>query len=135
MWLPDEPHILFKMKTEGFITLDSPLYQSLSTYIDLHKWKDLYKKKYNEWLNNDQNFIYHITDEVNLAMINVLISMNNDLKSKRIFYWFDIDRTFNENFIWEYCPISKKRLITLPAEYPKINSLISPDYPIVFPLN
>lgn len=135
MWLPEEDHILLDIRNEKFISINSKLYYHLSSYINIDNWRDLYKKKYSDWLNNDDHSIYNIHDEVNSIIINALLSLNKDLKSRMVFYWFDVDRTDNEKFIWEYCPLSKRRLIQLGDKYPKINSFISPDYPLIFPSN
>jgi hypothetical protein len=133
MWLPEENHIFLDIKNEKFISINSKMYKYLSNYVDWKSWINVYKKKYENWLNSDDNSIYNISDEVNTKIINALLEMNKHLIHEKIFYWFDIDRTFNENFIWKYCPISKRKLIQLPDEYPEINSLISPEYPLIFP--
>lgn len=135
MWLPGEEKILFHIKKEQPLSFESKLYNHIFNFIDIEKWKDLYSKAYNNWLNKDDSSIYDINNDVNLMMITSLAKANEALKNEIIFYWFDIDRTNNESFIWEYCPISKKRLIYLGDDFPKINSLISPDYPLIFPSN
>lgn len=134
MWLPNENEILFNIQNETFLPLTSDFYSKLFDYIDIDKWKILYSKKYHDWLNKDDISIYDINNEINLKMIDALMQLNKSLTDVMIFYWFDIDRTFNDKFNWEYCPISKKRLIVLGGGYPDINSLISPDYPLVFPI-
>ena len=133
MWLPEEEEILFHLKSEKALPITSKWYNHVLRYIDLNNWKELYRKAYDNWLNNGDSFIYDINNEVNLIMINALIAANETLKNEMIFYWFDIDRTYHENFLWEYCPISKQRLIFLGDNYPKINSFISPEYPLIFP--
>jgi hypothetical protein len=135
MWLPKESRILLNVKNEEFVTLNSSIYERLSIYIDIPRWIILYEKKYSDWLNNDENSIYNINDNLNKKMVDALRQLNESYIDKRIFYWFDIDRTNNPNFDWEYCPLSEKKLIFLGYDYPKINSLISPDFPLIFPSN
>ncbi len=133
MWLPNENEIFFHMRNEKAVFWNSEIYKSLSEYIDVENWKHLYSKSYQRWLDDDDDSIYDIQSEINKSMIDSLIKLNKTLVSGVVFYWFDIDRTNNENFKWEFCPNSKKRLFTLGNTYPKINSLISPEFPLVFP--
>lgn len=133
MWLPGENDILFSMKNEKSLSSNSKLYEQLNNCIDIGSWKKMYAEKYDNWLNTDDHSIYNIKDAVNAMMINALLKFNEMAGNEVIFYWFDVDRTYNENYIWEICPLSNKLLIPLDDKYPKINSLISPDYPLVFP--
>jgi hypothetical protein len=134
MWLPDQQEILFQMKTEESLSLASKHYKEMYAFIDLDNWRNSYGQAYGNWLNKDDHRIYDINDDVNLIMISALAKANEALNQRIFFYWFDVDRTDNEKFNWEYCPISKKRLVKLGPDFPKINSLVSPDYPLVFPL-
>ncbi|MBN8786802.1 MAG: hypothetical protein J0I84_06920 [Terrimonas sp.] len=133
MWLPKQAEILFKMKDETSLPIKSALYSYILEYIDIVKWRKEYTQKYNDWLNKDDDSIYQIENGINMQMIDDLIKVNKRLRYEKIFYWFDIDRTYNDQFLWKYCPISNKELINLGNGFPKINSLISPDYPLVFP--
>jgi len=135
MWLPGEKEILLHMKDEKPVPISHQLYRRVSVHIDIEEWKNIYKLAYDNWLNKDDSSIYNINHDINFRMIMALQRTNETAADVVVFYWFDIDRTFNERFIWEYCPISQKKLIHLGLKYPKINSLISPDYPIVFPSN
>ena len=134
MWLPNQEELLFNMKDEIPLTIESKLHLKLLQYIDVSKWQNEYAQKYNNWLNDDDTSIWQIENEINMRMIDSLRKINKILRHEKIFYWFDIDRTYDDNFVWEYCPISKKELIHLGKEFPKINSLVSPEYPLVFPL-
>ncbi|PVD49298.1 hypothetical protein DC498_25740 [Terrimonas sp.] len=134
MWLPNQAEVLFKMKDETSLPIKSALYPHILQYIDIVKWRKEYAQKYNDWLNKDDDSIYQIENGINMRMIDSLIEVNKALRHEKIFYWFDIDRTYNDHFLWKYCPISKKELVKLGEEFPKINSLISPNYPLVFPL-
>jgi hypothetical protein len=92
-----------------------------------------YSLAYKKWLNEDDKSIYDISDPLNSIIIDGLIKANNGYTPELFLYWLDVDRTDNEEFVWEYCPLSKKRLIYLGDDYPKINSLMSPDFPLLFP--
>jgi hypothetical protein len=134
MWLPEEKEVLFNIKNETVIPIKSKLNSQVFSFFDIDKWKRLYAEAYDRWLNKDDSSIYEVNNPVNQSMIDTLIKVNESLEREMIFYWFDIDRTYNENFKWEFCPMSNQRLIFLGDEYPKINSLISPEYPLIFPL-
>ena len=133
MWLPGEDEILFDMKNGIPIPLTSKLYTYLAEHISVNKWRDLYKLKYDDWLYKDDASIYDINHKVNTMMLYALLKVNETLSGKKLLYWFDIDRTENENFVWEECPLSLNRLMHLGANYPQINVLMSPDYPLIFP--
>ena len=134
MWLPGQQEILFRMKTEESLPLASKHHNQISALIDIDKWRYLYGQAYDNWLNKDDNRIYDINFDVNQNMIAALTKANEALHQRIYFYWFDVDRTDNENFKWEFCPISSKKLLKLEPDFPKVNSLVSPDYPLVFPL-
>lgn len=134
MWLPDQQEILFRMKTEESLPLTSECYKQIYAFIDLDDWRHLYGRAYDTWLNKDDDRIYDINWNVNRIVIAALAKANEALNQRIFFYWFDVDRTDNEKFNWEFCPISKKKLLKLEPDFPKINSLVSPDYPLVFPL-
>lgn len=133
MWLPGEREILFEVTTETSIPIDNEVYKILANFIDLNKWTNDYAMKYDAWLKNDNSTIYNINSFINSKMIEALESANKTLSNIILFYWFDVDRTFIEGFNWEFCPISNKKLIELKLSSPKINSLISPVYPLIFP--
>lgn len=135
MWLPDQKEFLFQMRNETPLPIEASLYSLVAQYIDIAKWQEKYRKKYDDWLNKDDDSIYDINNEINMTIIFGLKRINKVMKNEMIFYWFDVDRTFNDHFLWEYCPISNKKLMSLGKEFPKINSLISPDFPLVFPLD
>jgi hypothetical protein len=65
-------------------------------------------------------------------MINALAAANEALTDKAFLYWFDVDRTLNADFIWEFCPLSGKRLMPLDGSDSQVSLLISPDYPLIF---
>jgi len=133
MWLPDVKEVLLFIKDETFVPGDAELYNQVSTYLDIDQWKIRYSALYDKWLNDDDASVYDVDNEVNQTIINALIKVNSALKDKLILYWFDVDRANNENYQWKICPISKTRLIYLGDEYPKINSLVSNDFPLIFP--
>lgn len=131
MWVPGE-RIFWDIKIESPYD-DMVLYFKLNNLINIENWAKEYKKAYDVWLDQDFGDIYNIKYQININMINALLRLNRTLNDKVVFFWFDVDRTFNENYVWEYCPLSGKPLIILNNEYTQINSLISPDYPLIFP--
>jgi hypothetical protein len=133
MWVPGHEGIIWDIHNEEQVPVDDTLYSTLKKYIDIEKWEETYKSEYHSWLEADNNSIHDINNEVNLLMIEAIGKANNSLVDKLIFYWFDIDRTDVDNFYWEYCPLSNKKLVALGNNYPKMNSFISIDYPIIFP--
>ena len=135
MWIPGEDEILFDIKNGIPIPLTSKLYVYLAEHISVNKWRDLYKAKYEDWLYKDDASIYDINHKVNTTMIYAISKVNETLSGKMLLYWFDVDRTTNENFVWQECPLSQNRLLRLGANYPHINVLMSPDYPLIFPNN
>ncbi|HEY8956610.1 hypothetical protein [Chitinophaga sp.] len=134
VYLPQESEIIFNAKYETPVSLHSDLYSKLLTHIDINEWKCLYEKAYRDWLNDVSDAVCNIHDPVNMLMIAALIQLNETLPDRRLYYWFDVDRTYNEGFTWKYCPISGKELILLGDGYPKKNYFISPEYPLVFPI-
>ena len=105
MWLPDQQEILFRMKTEEALPLVSERYKQIDAFIDLDDWRRLYAQAYDTWLNKDDNRIYDINWDVNRIVIAALTKANKALNQRIFFYWFDVDRTDNEKFNWEFCPI------------------------------
>lgn len=133
MWLPGEREILFKIITETSIPIDNEVYKFLANFIDLDKWAYDYAMKYDAWLKHDDSTIYIINSFINSEMIEALKSANKTLLHAIFFFWFDVDRTFLEGFNWEFCPISNQKLIELKLGSPRINSLVSPVHPLIFP--
>ncbi|NIG53543.1 hypothetical protein [Chitinophaga sp. Cy-1792] len=133
MWLPAEDEIIFRAKDESPVAANDSLYSHLKKHIHLHQWKVRYTAAYRQWLDNDNNAIYDISNEINKSMIAALIKLNEDLETKAVFFWFDIDRSVTDEFTWKCCPVSGKKLITLGKEYTKKNAFVSPDYPLIFP--
>ncbi|RFS25040.1 hypothetical protein DVR12_07595 [Chitinophaga silvatica] len=133
MWLPGEDEIIFHANNESPLPLNTELYKQLNKYFDIENWKNKYAEAYKEWLNDISNVIYDIRNDINMSIIDALTALNKELEFQVIYYWFDIDRTFTDGYLWEYCPISGEKLIYLGEEYTRKNSLISPSYPIIFP--
>ena len=133
MFVPNEDTVLWEVFAENPLQLGCKNYCILNSYIDIEDWKEKYRIKFNEWLNEDDLDIFDINHSVNLEMINALIQVNRHLSGDFIYYWFDIDRTYNEHYRWTNCPISGEKLIDLGTEYPFLNRLISPFFPLILP--
>lgn len=134
VWLPHEDEIIFSAKDETPVSLHSDLYSKLAAYIDIDEWKYLYGRAYRNWLDDISDAVCNVHDQVNMSMIAALIQLNETLPDRCLCYWFDIDRTYNEDFTWKYCPVSGKKLIFLGDGYAYKNAFVSPEYPVIFPI-
>ena len=133
VWLPEEKQLLFDAKSQEYLSLESDAFRQILMFIDLDRWTASYSVAYKKWLNEDDMSIYDFNYPVNAVIIDGLIKANRGSEPELLLYWFDVDRTDNEEFVWEYCPLSGRKLINLGEDYPKINSLVSPDFPLIFP--
>jgi len=125
--------ILWDASTEHNIQKDHPAYVLLNEQLDLLKWVEDYRGLFRDWLYNDDESIYEINNPINMIMIDSLLVVNNLVKDYNIFYWFDVDRDLNPDFVWNNCPLSKAPLIALPKSFHSNNRKISPKYPLIFP--
>jgi hypothetical protein len=133
MCMPGEYRIIWDVMTEEPIFRNADLYEALSEEIDFKKWRNKYAIKNKNLFQRDDDSIYQLKNPINLDMVNALLKLNEKLEDIIIYYWFDIDRTLDENFKWTHCPLSKERLIDLGPDYPKINSFVSMQFPLIFP--
>ncbi|ANI89330.1 hypothetical protein A9P82_08510 [Arachidicoccus ginsenosidimutans] len=137
LWLPDEQEVVRLMKTEekaSSIDIEI-IIENLKKHINISTWYKEYAFLYHEWLNNDINTIYDIYEDINESMISAIKKVNKELIRYQmlLFYWFDIDRTLNENWIWKEDPFSHNKLFLLDASYKEINRKVSLENFIVFP--
>ena len=134
MWIPDT-RIIYDMRNENQLELSSDVYNKLNKYINLENWMSEYSREYHNWLNDKSDTIYDINFSVNKNMIEAIKKTNKILVDEVLYYWFDVDRTFAEDFNWELCPRTHKKLLELMNDYNSNNRLISPDEYLVFPSN
>jgi len=124
MWLSNETEIIFNMKDEAPLSLKENPYYVLNKFISLKEWVKQYTLEYRKWLNDEQNSICDIRNRLNSEMIDAIKKANDLLNDDAIFYWFDIDRTYNEGFEWKTCPITGNKLVDLGSEYTEMNQLV-----------
>lgn len=128
-----QKEVIWNIRSEEEIACNEPIYKGLSRYIDIEEWTRRYYTFYKKWLYEDDSYIYDITSPINQDMLKAIIEYNRSSED-RIFLWFDVDRNIDEQFKWIYCPISKKKLIFLGESIHPNNRLVSPAYPISFPI-
>jgi hypothetical protein len=131
VWLPDD-ELIFYASDDRPLPLNSDVYRRLAECFDVLQWRFAYSQAYTDWLNGDNAAIYNINDTLNLSIIDALIKLNESLDHQIIYYWFDADRSV-EDFFWDLCPLSGKKLLPLGKEYCGKNALISPRFPLIFP--
>ena len=130
MWASNDNELIWELQNEQVISPKSEIYQKLP--FDLMAWADKYKILYKDWLDNDNHAVYDIYQPENWEVITALMQCKSE--NYRIFYWFDVDRNRFPDFEWKHCPVCGDSLVDLGKDYPSFNRLISPKYPIVFPL-
>lgn len=135
MWVPETEEVIWDMKTEEPISINHIIYNKVIKHLDLTNWISFYKILYSDWLDEDKNDIYNISHEINQMVINTLEKINQSLDDMKIYYWFDIDRTEEENYQWKICPLTNQNLKYLGKDYHYLNRFISPKKFIVFPEN
>ena len=133
MWLPALQKSLLVMEDES-VFADRDLTFQIIYQLDLETWHNHFRILYKAWLNGDSEEIYIIQSNINYSIISKIEKLNKKLKDIKLFYWFDVDRSKEENydFVWKNCPLSNKPLIQLKNVHVN-NKFISPKYPIVFP--
>lgn len=121
------------MEDESVFT-DRDLMHQIIYQLDLETWHNHFRILYKAWLNGDSEEIYIVQSNINYKIISKIEKLNKKLKGIKLFYWFDVDRSKEENyaFAWKNCPLSNKPLIELKNVHVN-NKFISPKYPIVFP--
>lgn len=135
MWVPETEKVIWDMRTEEPISINDMIYKRVTNHLNLTKWIKFYKGLYSDWLEDDKNDVYDITHDINQMAINALGKINQSLNEIKLYYWFDKDRTEEENFQWEFCPLTNQKLIYLGKEYHYLNRYISPNSFLVFPEN
>ena len=121
---------LWHAKTEK--SVDQPLLDEITTALDLKTWLNKYAALYDQNNDNNDNPVYNINSEFVRSTIAALEKYNMSERQYKIYYWFDIDRSFSE-VNWDVCPISGNKLIRFDDETIYVNRLISPDHALIFP--
>lgn len=133
MWLPTLQKSLLVMEDESVFN-DRKLTHQIVYSLDLETWHNHFRILYKSWLMGESDEIYIIQSSINFGMISKIEKLNKKLKGVKLFYWFDVDRSQDQNdsFLWTHCPLSNAPLIALPP-YHLNNRFISPSHPVVFP--
>lgn len=134
MWLPDTAEIIWDMKNKTQMSSDFYLYHSLNQHIDLGKWTKTYTELYKDWLEADTQEIYNLQNPSIQKMLSAIQKVNTNLpQNTKLFYWFDVDRTENEDFIWENSPIDRTKLVDLGEGFYYLNRFVDLKNYVVFP--
>ncbi len=135
MWLPDTENLFLKMtdETEAELSVKNYFITELQKNIDLNEWQIDYRKAYKMWLEDDDNTIYDIHNPLIFNIIEAVNKVNQQSEKLKLYYWFDIDRSANENFRWEKCPITNTELKNLGKDYFYVNRLVSEKASLVMP--
>ena len=134
MWLPDNAEIIWEMKNKTQMSSDFYLYHALNEYIDLEKWIKKYTELYKDWLEADVQEIYNLQNPSIQKMLYAIQKVNTNLpQNTKLFYWYDVDRTENEDFIWENSPVDSKQLVNLGENFSYLNRLIDTKNYLVLP--
>ena len=133
MWLPNVDESVLWMNSE--LVLDqSDILVKINNYINIKKWHNEYELLYRNWMNYDSPDLYSIRNTLHLKVIDEIVKINSQSNEFKLFYWFDVDRSLeeNENFVWSTCPLSGKPLTRIELTHPN-NRFISNEFPLVFP--
>lgn len=96
-------------------------------------WKQPFIKHYMNWLHNDAEDNFSNLKEA--YIYNLLLHLKQvNVKGHRLYYWNDVDRTKLTDYKWTHCPLSYEKLIDLGPSIAENNRLVSPIYPICFPV-
>jgi len=137
MWLPEIDQIIWRMDKEAPASADvqTLIINNLAKYIDLQQWHSSYSQLYNRWLQDESTEIYNITSEINSRMVAAVKKANESLVKEEmlIFYWFDKDRTEDDDWIWMNDPIDGAPLIALDKNFHHLNRKVSLKSYLVFP--
>ena len=106
----------------------------INQHIDFNNWIANYNMYYKKWLDEDDETIFNFNSPLLSTILEVIKKVNEKLDiDKHLFFWYDIDRTFNEDYYWENCPVTKSKLINLGENYFYTNRLISSNIDLVLP--
>lgn len=133
MWVPETKEIIWDMQTEEAIPADKGIYKEVNSIFNLEDWSEEFRQIYSAWLEEDKDELYDIKNAFYQKTLNNIEQVNKKAKDYHLYLWFDIDRTLNENFIWNTCPITLTPLICLGDNYHYLNRFISKDKFLVLP--
>jgi len=133
MWVPETKEIIWDIQTEEPVPADNGIYKEVNSVFDLENWSNEFKTIYFAWLNEDKEELYDITNEFYTKTLEHLEIVNKNAKVYQLYLWFDVDRTLNENFLWNNCPLTQTPLVRLSENYHYLNRFISREKFLVLP--
>ena len=133
MWVPETKEIVWDMQTEKAISADNDVYAEINSVFNLEDWGNEFELLYSSWLEEDNNDLYDISNSFYQTTLSNLDIINKNPKSFNLYLWFDVDRSLNENFQWETCPVTNTSLVRLNENTHYLNRLISKEKYLVFP--
>lgn len=133
MWLPDSKtnNYLWHM-TDGEPFTDSSILNKEDKQI-IEEWAKWFEYEYREWLAGESKDLYNPFYSLNGNMVKHLEKINARQSEFQIFYWFDVDRSEEPDYVWICCPVSGLPLANLGSIYTQSNRLISIRHPMCFP--
>ncbi len=130
MWASSE-FIFWDMKTEMPINFEK-LNISDRFYKKLLVWKVWYQAAYKNWLNGKNNDIYDLQNKHIIDLLEEIYLFSEENKLFVLFYWYDVDRDTEVDFVWNLCPMCSQNLIYLEGNHTS-NSFICSKNWLVFP--
>lgn len=133
MWLPESTSMIWDMQVESIVSEKAisvvPNYKSS----EIASWAEWFEELYRRWLADQSNEVFNIYHKVNEQALSIVRTLNARNSRFAFFYWFDVDRSTNENFLWTTSPLSGSDLIDLGPKYHPKNRLVSLSDSIVVP--
>ena len=132
MWAAKGEHIIWNMQQEMHDAKCAEILLLLGKYIDVESWVAEYESCYKKWLHADDTAIHDVNSMLNSLMLHANQEFNKQ-EPFTLYYWFDVDRTAQENFQWQFSPLSGETLRELPPLFHRNNRCIAPHDLLVFP--
>lgn len=129
----NDERVIWDLSKETEVESNHMAFLYLSNEINIQEWKGKYLNLYKGWLKDNNDSIYQISSPINMDMINAIISVNLKVAEFKLYFWFDVDRDKQPDYIWKKCPLSHSDLIVLSDAYHENNRKVSPIFPLVFP--
>ena len=102
--------------------------------IDTAKWRKKYARNYRDWLENDDKTIFDFEKSLLRDMLAALRRVNEKLPADLHFcYWYDLDRSENEDFHWTHSPITREPLTDLGDDFFSENRLWDKNNCLILP--
>lgn len=133
MWLPEPKSMIWDMKDESPVGESSISVVLDSKGAEIASWAQRFEVLYRRWLADQSSEVFDVDHNVNEQALSIVRNLNARNSRFAFFYWFDVDRSTNENFLWTTSPLSGIDLIDLGPKYHPKNRLVSLSDSIVVP--